>query len=186
MIEIRFENPDELRRRIETHINAMISAVEDKVLEKLARDSITSVTSGIDRQQSISGGILKQNSASTVAKKLARKEQFVIGDKGNKYGIRVGKGTKAALGGAGLVRALVDRGVLRKPSTYEYKRINKRLWEVTIRPITSGQPGDTTTRDKVAGYVQDKGYDFFGISKVIQDNVPRIVQNALANLKHEL
>lgn len=186
MIDVHFGNPDDLRRRIEGHINQMITAVEDKVLEKLAKDSITSVTSGIDRQKAINGNMLKRNSPSTVASKLARKQQFVIGDSGRKYGIKIGKNTKAALGGAGLVRALVDKGVLRKPSTYEYKRINKRLWEVTIRAITSGQPGDKVTRDKVAGYVQDMGYNFFGISKVIQENVPKVVQNALANLRRDI
>lgn len=183
MVNFSISNPEEFQRAAQGVTLKLREVIEEKLLKELAEKSITTITSGIDRQKSIDGGILKQNSAQTVAQKLGYTgtRQFVIGDKGTKYPIKIGKTAKAFKAGA-TVRALVDHGILRKPSTYEVKRVGKSQWEVSIRAVKSADPNDKTTRDKVAPHLEKMGYNFFGIGPNIEKNIKLILDAELRKL----
>lgn len=176
MVSIVVQNPDEFKGNVQKFMQSIVDRIEDKVLLELAEKTVTTITSSIDRQRSIDGGILKQNSPQTVAKKQAAKT--VVG-----VPLKIGKGAKASFGGTRIVRSLVDRGLLRKPSTYEIKRLSPKRYEVSVRPIKTADPEDTVTRDKVAEYVQQHGYNFYGISRVIIENVPKIIENAIRGIQ---
>ena len=178
MIYINVQNPEKFRDDVARYVIRLRDAVSENVLEQLAKNIVTTITSGIDRQKDIEGGPLKQNSPATVAKKLGENKR-VLGDSGKKYPIVIGKGAKALTGGRS-VRSLVDHGLLRRPSTYNVTKVDPGHYEVTIRAIKSGDPEDTVTRDIVGSKVQSMGYKFFGIPpRFIQDNVKKIIENEL-------
>lgn len=183
MINASIQNSDEFYRKAEQVCMTIRDIINDKLLKELAEKAITTITSGIDRQRSIDGGILKQNSPKTVAQKLGYKDgrQYVTGDKGNKYPIKLGKSSKAFKAGA-TVRALVDHGILRKPSTYQITRLGANKYEVSIRAVKSADPDDKMTRDKVAPHLQAMGYNFFGIGPHIERNVKEILEVELRKL----
>lgn len=182
MVNFTISNPEEFERQAKSLTSALREMVEEKLLKQLAEQSITTITSGIERQRSIDGGVLKQNSPETVAKKLGyTKERKQVKGDNKKFNILVGKTSKAFKAGA-TVRALVDHGLLFRPSSYRVDRIAKGQWEVSIRAVKSGDPDDKTTRDKVGPYLEKMGYNFFGIGKNINDNIRKILDVELRRL----
>lgn len=183
MINFNINNQEEFNRKVSGVTKALREMIEEKLLRELAEKSITNITSGIERQRAIDGSILKQNSAATVAKKLGytKERQQVFGDK-KKFNIKISKTAKSSLGGAISVRALIDRGILFRPSTYQVTRVGKSQWEVSIRAVKSADPDDNVTRDKVAPFLEKMGYRFFGIGKNINENVQKIMDVELRKL----
>lgn len=174
MIYIAVQNPEEFRGKIEKYVALIHSMVKNKVLKQLAEDTVTTITTNIVRQRDIDGGILKVNSPSTIAKKLS------AGPKGGAKSL-IGKGLQKQLGGRP-VKSLIDEGILKQPSTYSIKKISDTHYEISIRAIKSASPDDHTTRDIVGPRLLDMGYKFFGLPKLIANNVVKILQNEMASL----
>jgi hypothetical protein len=142
----------------ERFIDAILKAVQTNVLKQLAELTITNITSGIDRQRDIDGGVLKQNAPSTTARKLRNPATSRV---------KIGKSALASFGGSRQARSLVDEGMLRLPSTYNVKKISDNEYQVNIR----------AERDKIAQYVMEKGYNFYGIPIRIRQDIDKILAN---------
>lgn len=179
MIQMIVKNPEKFKSDIERFIHNIVDAVENDVLKDLAEATVTNITSGIDRQVAIDGSTLKANSPATVARKLGLDPKTGVP-------VRIGAKAKAAQGGIREVRSLVDKGILRKPSTYEVRQVERGKYEISVRAIKSGDPDDKVTRDLVTGYVMDKGYNFFGVPKIVLDNAERIIKNRLQQVSFTL